>query len=282
MPIKLTHPPQAFSEATRSGQWPTWIPNWNDPLHIQPFPKKLYGYARDIRRRPWLRQITFHGGWRGPDHDWYQNRLIENGTVYNASRNQTMEATIYGYELHVKGAKLDMVKERHTFNDASEDSRKRLDGWRFQLNGGDPTFENLNNALFTAQAANVKIDGRRRAIRKGYSVDNKLLKGAHDALTPAQRTEKTEMRASMDVTRRNRGLCLTASGYVGLVPESTEPGDYVCILFGGQVLYVLRPTGSVSHDHEYIGESYVHGLMDGEGMSWIQSGKVSVEEFRLV
>jgi len=40
------------------------------------------------------------------------------------------------------------------------------------------------------------------------------------------------------------------------------------------VLYVLRPEG----DHYlFAGECYIHGLMDGEAMRWLEDGRASVE-----
>ena len=43
-------------------------------------------------------------------------------------------------------------------------------------------------------------------------------------------------------------------------------GDRVCVLFGGQVLYLLR-TKSGDVEHEFIGECYVHGNVDGEAVT---------------
>ena len=49
---------------------------------------------------------------------------------------------------------------------------------------------------------------------------------------------------------------------MGIVPAATRLGDLVCVLFGGQVLYTLRSTGQDLY--EFVGECYIHGLMDGE------------------
>jgi hypothetical protein len=45
------------------------------------------------------------------------------------------------------------------------------------------------------------------------------------------------------------------------VPSATRPGDIICILNGGRVPYVLRPSGE--YVYELVGECYVHGLMHG-------------------
>ena len=44
------------------------------------------------------------------------------------------------------------------------------------------------------------------------------------------------------------------SGYLGLGPMVMEPGDELCVLFGGRAPFVLRPMGD---HHLLIGDSYV-------------------------
>ncbi|KAH8590712.1 heterokaryon incompatibility protein-domain-containing protein [Bisporella sp. PMI_857] len=53
--------------------------------------------------------------------------------------------------------------------------------------------------------------------------------------------------------------------YFGLAPTTAKEGDLICILFGCSVPVVLREIGNgTNHHYEFIGESYVHGVMDGE------------------
>jgi hypothetical protein len=53
-------------------------------------------------------------------------------------------------------------------------------------------------------------------------------------------------------------------GFIGTGPRNMEAGDIVCVLFGGQTPFVLRP--SPGDKYELIGPCYVHGVMDGEVM----------------
>lgn len=57
-----------------------------------------------------------------------------------------------------------------------------------------------------------------------------------------------------------RSLATTAGKLIGLVPRLAQVDDEIFVLAGGQVLYVLRPVGEC---FQCIGESYIHGLMDG-------------------
>ncbi|KAH4819945.1 hypothetical protein HBI38_023360 [Parastagonospora nodorum] len=64
---------------------------------------------------------------------------------------------------------------------------------------------------------------------------------------------------------------------VGLGPRKTQEGDIIAILYGCSVPVILRPvTGT--QDHEFVGEAYIHGKMDGEAISEY----VEKTEFRLI
>ena len=66
-----------------------------------------------------------------------------------------------------------------------------------------------------------------------------------------------------------RRMLKTDSGLLGLAPRCTQVGDFLAICKGGKVPLVIRPKvratqGSVEIlEWELIGESYVHGAMDG-------------------
>lgn len=95
----------------------------------------------------------------------------------------------------------------------------------------------------------------------------------------------------VDSVLRNRRLYIVGDephdGYLCLADADTRVGDWVCILFGGDVPYVLRPNrtdegpdGTVQ-TWELIGECYVHGFMDGEALQGRDSS-LHTESFVLV
>jgi hypothetical protein len=53
------------------------------------------------------------------------------------------------------------------------------------------------------------------------------------------------------------------TGYIGLVPDATQEGDKICVFFGGDTPFVIRPSGD---QYLLIGACYVHGIMKGEAM----------------
>lgn len=77
-----------------------------------------------------------------------------------------------------------------------------------------------------------------------------------------------------------RRLATLDKGYVVLGPRSCEEGDVVCILYGCSVPVLLRPRSNV-HGYTFVGECYVHGMMDGEARILEEQGKLSSTVFEL-
>ncbi|KAK3690275.1 heterokaryon incompatibility protein-domain-containing protein [Podospora appendiculata] len=79
-------------------------------------------------------------------------------------------------------------------------------------------------------------------------------------------------KASCEVPRSYGGwFFVTRNGLIGVCHSKVEVGDAVYVLLGGRMPFVLRP--SKGHEesikspcYEYVGQTYVHGFMDGEVM----------------
>ncbi|KAF7536302.1 hypothetical protein G7054_g4638 [Neopestalotiopsis clavispora] len=66
-----------------------------------------------------------------------------------------------------------------------------------------------------------------------------------------------------------RKLLVTAGGLIGMAPPHARKGDIVCVLLGCSVPVVLREVRTDPHlVYTFVGECYVHGIMDGEIMDW--------------
>jgi hypothetical protein len=63
---------------------------------------------------------------------------------------------------------------------------------------------------------------------------------------------------------KGRRLFVTQAGLLGLGPDSAEVGDAIYIIPGASTPFVLRR--KTKKQHQIIGECYVHGIMDGEFM----------------
>lgn len=62
-----------------------------------------------------------------------------------------------------------------------------------------------------------------------------------------------------------RRMFRTADGRLGLAPSLARVGDCVCVLFGGDVPYILRNMGD--SDYEFVGDCYLHDAMDGQELA---------------
>lgn len=71
---------------------------------------------------------------------------------------------------------------------------------------------------------------------------------------------------SVNLACLGRSFFSTESGRTGLGPPDTEPGDTVCIFYNGRTPFIVRPidTDGIGNEYQFLGESYVDGLMYGE------------------
>ncbi len=86
----------------------------------------------------------------------------------------------------------------------------------------------------------------------------------------------------------DRRFFISSTGYIGFVPSATAIGDRVCVLLGGKTPYVLRlshkkttENGSSSLEYTFVGDAYVHGLMDGEAFDMAEKGVLGMQTFIL-
>ena len=64
-------------------------------------------------------------------------------------------------------------------------------------------------------------------------------------------------------------------GYMGWVPKSSRPGDFIIVLYGCSMLFTVRETNG---KYVLLGTSYLEGFMDGEALKLKDAGP---EEFVL-
>lgn len=78
----------------------------------------------------------------------------------------------------------------------------------------------------------------------------------------------------------NAVFCITKRGYAGLVPITSQVGDEIVVFHGGIVPFVLRRQAwKESVNYSLMGECYVHGIMNGEGLSF---EVITDQEFRIL
>ncbi|KAL0931498.1 heterokaryon incompatibility protein [Colletotrichum truncatum] len=103
--------------------------------------------------------------------------------------------------------------------------------------------------------------------------------GMENLLLTWEDPKKPDARQLRLLEQQNRRFFITSKGYFGLGHPSLQPGDTVCTLKGGDVIYGLRATENGRWI--YVGEGYLHGVMDGEITKAATLGEYSYQTFRI-
>ncbi|KAH7236818.1 heterokaryon incompatibility protein-domain-containing protein [Fusarium redolens] len=104
--------------------------------------------------------------------------------------------------------------------------------------------------------------------------------GLEDLLDTWQSCLRPIYRQLRLIEQFNRRFFRTEKGYMGLGPPDIQPGDAICVLLGGCVAYALRR--SADETWIYVGECYIHGIMDGEAVAKAIKDKIDFVEYRIV
>ncbi|PQE13628.1 heterokaryon incompatibility protein [Rutstroemia sp. NJR-2017a BVV2] len=76
-----------------------------------------------------------------------------------------------------------------------------------------------------------------------------------------------------------RRMITTAAGYVGLGGNVCKTGDVICVIHGCSTPIILRGKGNA---FQLVGEAYIHGIMNGEALKGISSGKYTIQDLELL
>ena len=79
---------------------------------------------------------------------------------------------------------------------------------------------------------------------------------------------------ALSLACKGKGFFTTTKGFMGLAPDIAQVGDKVCLISGCCTPFIIRADGP---NFCLVGESYVHGVMDGELMS-----DITFEDINLV
>ena len=171
------------------------------------------------------------------------------------------------FTLHVKGFILDTIKSLSDICESHDPQGKQVRSWKDMLQSklyrNGETTETAFSRIVVADLM-AKEDDLSGEVQRPGGVDFDLLDTLSSSLELGRRSRRHHMQQRLESTCLNRRLCETKAGFFGLCPAGSAVGDSITVLYGGPVLYVLRPN---SNDYSFIGESYVHGLMDGEAFS---------------
>lgn len=204
---------------------------------------------------------------------------IFSANVYNCSGKFAAETSIQGSLLSASGLVLDVVSEVFPVCELSlaEGGTSVERSWRPTGSPSkyQPTGESLDEAFNRTILADVGRVESDSELSRGFSMDWSYDVEDISAMSDIQVKKRTWMLIDMKQVTFGRRYFRTKGGLMGLAPAAAQPNDTLCVLFGGQVPYVLREREN--NTFEFIGESYVHGMMDGEAVKDcdVDGGKIS-------
>ena len=203
--------------------------------------------------------------------------------LYNASGDVPLEAYISDHQLIVKGLQVDSVSAVMNISHANSNDAQETGIEESWVPGDEdmsyPTGEKVNEVFNHVLVADVE-NRQLKAYRRGYAVDQSLLHCNHAELNDDELRRKMLTLTNLRGATCFRRLFWSTRGYMCLGPAGVAMGDKICVLFGGQVSYVLRERSN--DQHEFVGECYAHGLMDGGALKLREDGTMKSETFTIV
>jgi hypothetical protein len=228
---------------------PTWVPDWTVRLNLDP----LSPYIDDENGQP--------------------------TPAYSASANTLPKYSIEGLKIIIEGFYITHIHRISGPIEKDPETVAKTAVHRPQTSEMYFTRETNREAFLRTTVADLRTDYTERRPRRGFAIDWSLANRETSSLSQDDRNEKMAMIRSYclatDVTQ-----FFWTNDFMGIVPDTAMEGDKICVLFGGQALYVLREKEDGLH--EFIGECYVHGLMDGEALYILEGGNVERETFVLI
>jgi hypothetical protein len=137
-----------------------------------------------------------------------------------------------------------------------------------------PTGETMFEAFSRTIVADVAKKGRLR--ERGYRINWNVWRTLEDYLQPPSEPHLRTEWGSLLFATVGRSCVWSDRGFLCLAPSETQPGDWICVLLGGHVIYVLR---SVEGSLYFVGECYVHGFMDGQAMDFLKNETCKLQKF---
>jgi hypothetical protein len=264
-------------------------PDYNSPLE-----EVVLRFARVFVRQGIGMQLLYRAGLHGHSHrfpswipDWTTQKptslatISETGITFRASRPQQpmIKCSPDSDELLVDGYTVDVIENISMSSNVEEGLAlyfSEVDAMidRAVLSPSQTSREDLKwkvpiaKALFpkVATSGGVDLQSSYRALRNSLSEKGKG-KSVDKGVDFIDRNQGLSYLAALKDTVRGWRFVVTKKGYVGTVPNLAQAGDVIAIMKGGRVPFILQKSNTKSGTFRLVGECYVHGLMNGEGLS---------------
>lgn len=230
-------------------------------------PDTAFQHPHESRLPSWAPDWAFQGSLFPLEKVLDADKYGEYENAYNASGSFGGHCYTDGLYLHLQGSLLDYITRVW-----------RPCEWNLVTGGLDVERswkpDNASNLYFTGETSMeafnhtlVTDTGRRNfqnssELSRGFAMDWELVDRDRTNMTAEERQRQSWMCVDTKMMTFGRRLFETRRGFIVLAPAAAKIDDQVFVLMRGKVLYALRTRGD--KHHEFIGECYVHGMMDGQ------------------
>jgi hypothetical protein len=254
-------------------QLPSWVPDWSDMSPVPPWNKNARMW--DAHSEPLYRASGMHlKDLANPVESWYSPRVLKLSGIQIASIAHKYKKVL--------------EKPSNLTIDVETPWGSARDQGFCPLN--DVSIEEIFETTIVLDTR-IVVQGYVSWETRTYQRGGRYSRGERVRyLTPLERSLSPKYMHNNLWCRRlfeTKPQCNDGQGLIGLGPGQAKPGDEVWMLKGGKVLYILRPKYIREHQilrtlnlvngecrdekyseddlvYEFIGESFILGLMDGE------------------
>ena len=180
-----------------------------------------------------------------------------------------MELEDGGNGLNAKGIRIDVIDALAPLLVSRDSSPNEIDSWERKVR------EVAQQSRFFSEE---RLDGYAKTL--GLGLCHKVDDNGHtsvdfDAFWNEGLAYDVQYGGRVALAARHLKFCVTRRGYMGWVPLSSQPGDFIIVLYGGPMPLTVRETNG---NYVLLGASYLEGFMNGEALRLEDAGP---EEFVL-
>ncbi|RYP93302.1 hypothetical protein DL770_000591 [Monosporascus sp. CRB-9-2] len=230
----------------------TWIPDWLQSNTLTPFPK-----------------VSYRSG--SEDAETLFDACAINHRIWKEAEYAGLHPSVEEHTLKVQGILVDYVRTA-SVSAGFPSNLDSIENIWYMSNMHKiyaPTGETLEEAYLRTLVADLKMK-HGEVVGRGGSM---YWRNRTDSSPPSDHADIQHLLQQICMSRRF--ITTLEHRYIGLAPFWAEPGDAVFMLKGGEMLYLARPT--LSGTYHFVGEAYVHGMMDGQVIQHFASGQSTMQ-----
>lgn len=254
---------------------PSWVPDFSAGLDMVPIPKILH-VPENLDQRRFMP---------------YDRRGIPSNrqaltVAYHPLGDAPSRSFIEADALCVSGVYIDTLIDimRETGPDPETiRTAARRQGRKWAINSKHKYFtgESFGDAINRTEVLDLVNDEQGEPAARGGRLDHAFLRRSRAELSLGDYRKQMNMRSAQRKASALREMGYSQNSYLLMVPNTAVAGDAIWALAGGQALYILRSMDRGTKRYRFIGECYVHGLMDGEIVRRLRLGDAKKEDLSL-